>query len=447
MANQRAVHVEPRKNGWAVIREGSERAISVHTTQSDAAKVGRDLARREETEFFLHAQEGQVREHRSYGKEAPSPASQNDGSLSQSVEGVGDLAEDLLGTAARVAGASNPYDSTAGNAAAQGAGRSWNLTDTSSDEGTSEEGMNDAKEGRGLLDTREDAGSGTLEERYVGYEVYDRDNQRIGRPDDLFVDENDDPEYVGVLTDASGTRSVLVPAEVLTVDDASRRIVVSRPNNMVVAGPSLAQGEDLTAELEERVRTHYGLSGTSESRGRGPYGAYYRSDAERTEAHDVESGTRDLGAPPTPSGVPDIGGSEQDKEGLTGSGIVEEAEEQLTVRRSEEELSVETREREAGAVRVRKRVRTDREQLVVPKRRVEVTVERVPVEGESAGSEIGEDEIVIPIVEEEVFVEKRPIVKEELRIRKEIIEETEVVEEDVRREEIEVDDDTKRRDT
>src|SRR5215210_5008480 len=106
MANQRAVHVEPRKNGWAVVREGSERAISVHTTQSDAAKVGRELARREETEFFLHAQEGQVREHRSYGKEAPSPASQNDGSVSQTVDGVGDLAGDLLGTAARVAGAS-----------------------------------------------------------------------------------------------------------------------------------------------------------------------------------------------------------------------------------------------------------------------------------------------------------------------------------------------------
>jgi stress response protein YsnF len=45
-----------------------------------------------------------------------------------------------------------------------------------------------------------------------------------------------------------------------------------------------------------------------------------------------------------------------------------------------------------------------------------------------------------------VVVEKRPVVKEELRIRKEVVEEAEVVEEDVRREEIEVDDQTEHRD-
>ena len=92
-------------------------------------------------------------------------------------------------------------------------------------------------------------------------------------------------------------------------------------------------------------------------------------------------------------------------------------------------------------------MRTDRERIVVPKKRTEVTVERVPVvEGEVAGSEIGEDEIVVPITEEEGIVEKRPVVKEELRIRTEVVEDTEVVEEDVRREEIEVDDQTERHD-
>jgi stress response protein YsnF len=38
------------------------------------------------------------------------------------------------------------------------------------------------------------------------------------------------------------------------------------------------------------------------------------------------------------------------------------------------------------------------------------------------------------------------VVKEELRIRKEVVEEAEVVEEEVRREEIEVDDQTEHRD-
>ena len=44
-----------------------------------------------------------------------------------------------------------------------------------------------------------------------------------------------------------------------------------------------------------------------------------------------------------------------------------------------------------------------------------------------------------------MVVEKRPVAKEEVRIRKDVVEDTEVVEEDVRREEVEVEDDTERR--
>jgi stress response protein YsnF len=48
------------------------------------------------------------------------------------------------------------------------------------------------------------------------------------------------------------------------------------------------------------------------------------------------------------------------------------------VQRSEEEVRVGTRGREAGAVKVRKSVRTEREQVRVPKRREEIDIERVP---------------------------------------------------------------------
>jgi uncharacterized protein (TIGR02271 family) len=76
---------------------------------------------------------------------------------------------------------------------------------------------------------------------------------------------------------------------------------------------------------------------------------------------------------------------------------------------------------------------------------VGISVERVPVEGEASEAEIKEEEVVVPVSEEEVVVHKRPVLKEEVRIRKDVVEETEVVEEDVRREEVEVEDDTKRR--
>jgi stress response protein YsnF len=41
-------------------------------------------------------------------------------------------------------------------------------------------------------------------------------------------------------------------------------------------------------------------------------------------------------------------------------------------------------------------------------------------------------------------VEKRPVVKEEIRIRKRVVEEVEIVEEDIRIEEVEIDDQTHR---
>jgi uncharacterized protein (TIGR02271 family) len=117
---------------------------------------------------------------------------------------------------------------------------------------------------------------------------------------------------------------------------------------------------------------------------------------------------------------------------------------ELRVQRSEEELVAGTREREAGAMRVRKRVRTDRERIEVPVRHEEVSVERVPVSGEATEAQIGEDEVVVPVTEEEVVTDKRAVAKEEIRVRKDAVQDTEVVEEDVRREEVDVEDGTER---
>jgi uncharacterized protein (TIGR02271 family) len=102
-------------------------------------------------------------------------------------------------------------------------------------------------------------------------------------------------------------------------------------------------------------------------------------------------------------------------------------------RSREEELAAGTRERKAGEVSVRKRVRTDRESIEVPTRHEEVSVERVPLSGEPSEAEIGEDEVRVPLTDEEV------------RVRKDVVEDTEMVEEDVRREEIDVEDETTRR--
>jgi uncharacterized protein (TIGR02271 family) len=124
---------------------------------------------------------------------------------------------------------------------------------------------------------------------------------------------------------------------------------------------------------------------------------------------------------------------------------ITERDDELRVQRTEEELTAGTREVEAGQVSVRKNVRTDRESIEVPTRHEEVSVERVPLLGEASEAEIGEDEVSVPVTEEEVVVSKRPVVKEEVRVRKDVVSDTEVVEEDVRREEIEIEDETSSR--
>jgi uncharacterized protein (TIGR02271 family) len=124
-------------------------------------------------------------------------------------------------------------------------------------------------------------------------------------------------------------------------------------------------------------------------------------------------------------------------------------EEELRVQRSEEELRASVREREAGRVNVKKSVRTEREVVRVPKRRQEVDIERVPVEGEAreasgaTEADIGEDEVVVQVFEEEVVVSKKIVLKEEIRIRKRVAWDEEAVEVDLRKEEVEVDDQTK----
>ena len=126
------------------------------------------------------------------------------------------------------------------------------------------------------------------------------------------------------------------------------------------------------------------------------------------------------------------------------------SEKDLNIQRSEEELRTGVRQREAGSMNVKKSVRTEREEVRVPKRREEVEVERVPAEGEArevTEAEIGEDEeFVVRVYEEEVVVTKRVVLKEEIRLRKRVVEEEEVVEVDLRKEEVEIDDQTKRRD-
>jgi uncharacterized protein (TIGR02271 family) len=278
-----------------------------------------------------------------------------------------------------------------------------------------------------------------LEDRYVGYTVYDRHYEKMGEVDVLFLDENDQPAYIGVKMGFLGTRSTLIPFEMVRVNDARQVIKVAADKETLKNGPTFDDDREITPEFENEVYSYYGLRRTQTIGNTGSYGSYYSDDV-------TDAGTVGPGMTMGDTETGDFREHAAHDEGVHQSrGNDLEDEDELRVQRTEEELVAGIRQREAGSIRVRKRVRTDREHIEVPTRHEEVTVERVPVEGEASEAQIGDEEVVVPVTEEEVVVHKRPVLKEEVRVRKDVVEETEVVEEDVRREEVEVEDETERR--
>jgi hypothetical protein len=66
---KRNQHVVPHDGAWAVRGAGSERATSVHDTQREAIEAGREIARNQNAELFIHGRDGRIRERDSHGSD------------------------------------------------------------------------------------------------------------------------------------------------------------------------------------------------------------------------------------------------------------------------------------------------------------------------------------------------------------------------------------------
>ena len=91
------------------------------------------------------------------------------------------------------------------------------------------------------------------------YSVYDAHYERIGRVDDVFLDERDAVTYIGVEMGFFGTNSTLVPAEIVRVNDRRRLIEVAAEAETIKHAPHFGNEETVSPELEDRVRTYFGL--------------------------------------------------------------------------------------------------------------------------------------------------------------------------------------------
>lgn len=63
------IHVVPRGDEWAVMREGEKDPLSTHRTQAAAKDAGREIARDDDVEFMLHGTDGRIQERGSYGND------------------------------------------------------------------------------------------------------------------------------------------------------------------------------------------------------------------------------------------------------------------------------------------------------------------------------------------------------------------------------------------
>ena len=67
--------------------------------------------------------------------------------------------------------------------------------------------------------------SSAASKRGAGYAVYDPLGQKIGSAEEVFVNRNEEPEYVRVRIGFFGQKSVLIPVQFAEVDDERQTLV------------------------------------------------------------------------------------------------------------------------------------------------------------------------------------------------------------------------------
>jgi uncharacterized protein (TIGR02271 family) len=252
--------------------------------------------------------------------------------------------------------------------------------------------------------------------QFRGENLCDRDGNKIGSVEEFYLDaETDAPEWALVNTGLFGGKSSFVPLRDASEADGTLRVPFDKAT--VKDAPKMDPDGELSQREEGELYRYYGIKSSEPRSGTrspdtGARGGVSRdADAEGTVGRDVSGPTTD--------------------DAMT---------------RSEEELTVGKAERETGRARLRKYIVTDEVTEKVPVKREGIRVEREPITGANVGDatkgpELSEEEHEVVLHEEEVVAEKRVVPKERVRLDKDVEIEERTVSEDVRREEIEVDDD------
>jgi len=251
-----------------------------------------------------------------------------------------------------------------------------------------------------------------------GQDLYDASGDKIGKIEEIYLDaDTGAPEWALVNTGLFGTKSTFVPLR--DAGDEGGNVRVPYEKAQVKDAPKMDPDGELSQEQEAELYRHYGL-GYSESRSdsglpEGGAGVSTGTDTDRidergTVGHDTSGPTTDQ-----------------------------------AMTRSEEELRLGKTQRETGRARLRKYVVEDQVTQTVPVQREEVRIEREPItdaniDSATEGPAISDEEHEVVLHEEEVVAEKRAVPKERIRLDKDTVTDERQVSETVRKEEIDVDD-------
>ncbi|MGI9091601.1 MAG: DUF2382 domain-containing protein [Gemmatimonadaceae bacterium] len=280
-----------------------------------------------------------------------------------------------------------------------------------------------------------------------GWDVIASDGMKVGKVHDLVVDTGGmRTRYLDIRldTDIAGDgddRDVLLPVGAASLDDQDDHVVVGMTMAQIAAFPVYSHGS-VTREYENAV-----LLAMPERSARSNMPSGMPSDAQSDDYysshHFDDSGLRaPRNAANTANTANTANATRQDTlQHPVADALQDTGTARLT--RSEEELDISKRQVSAGQVDVHKTVETEHVSRPVTLQHEEVTVERRPVSAERlASGDMGvqetDDEIRIPVIEEEVVMETRQVVKEEIIIRKHAVSEEKTVEADLRKERIDI---------
>jgi uncharacterized protein (TIGR02271 family) len=253
--------------------------------------------------------------------------------------------------------------------------------------------------------------------QWQGRTMLGSDGEKIGKITDIYEDpDTGKPEWATVASGLFGTRSNFVPLAGASPDGEDVRADVTK--DQVKDAPGIENDGDLSEPEERRLFEYYGVPYTSEG---------------STTAQGAPNGGQQTG---TTNG---IGTDRQPVRHDTSGPNTDDA-----MTRSEEELRVGTRQREAGRARLRKYVVTEMVTKTVPVQREEVRIEREPITDANRddaldGPAISEEEHEVVLHEDEVVVDKQAVAKERVRIGTETVTEDREISEEVRKEQIETD--------